>query len=203
MATTMLKRLRETLEEIEAERERLAQEAEHFRAVIAYYESLGEGVEDGAHVPAKAMDNAMWRILEEEGKPLHIRDIHERLRQRGIHVPGKIPANNVSAHLSNDPRFENVGKGVWGLKSWRKAQQRAAALTAGQQPRTSSAAADARTGTDLATRVVTLPVGRDDAITIERDVAQESESDPPELDFRKLLGSFDDDDGLPPDDLPF
>ena len=33
----------------------------------------------------------------------------------GVHVGGQDPINNVGAHLSIDPRFTNVGRGVWGL----------------------------------------------------------------------------------------
>lgn len=119
MASAMLKRLREALERIEAERARIDKQAEAFKQVIAYFETIEEEDEAPARVsPAKAITNEMWRILEEAREPLHYQLIYERLKERGVAVPGKEPARNVGAHLSNDPRFENVGRGLWGLRSW-------------------------------------------------------------------------------------
>lgn len=32
-----------------------------------------------------------------------------------MRIPGQSPINNVGAHLSLDPRFMSVGRGVWDL----------------------------------------------------------------------------------------
>jgi hypothetical protein len=58
---------------------------------------------------------------------MHFRTVYERLVARGVNVPGKNPANNVNAHMSTDPRIENVDRGMWGLKSWRRESPRSAA----------------------------------------------------------------------------
>jgi hypothetical protein len=119
MANAMVKRLRDALERIEEERTRLDRQAEAFRQVIAYFEADGDEDDSPARMtPAKAITNEMWKILEEAQEPLHYQLIYERLKDRGVPVPGKEPSRNVGAHLSNDPRFENVGRGLWGLKSW-------------------------------------------------------------------------------------
>ena len=47
--------------------------------------------------------------------PLHRRVILESVATRGVHVGGGV--HTVGAYLSVDDRFENVGKGIWGLKT--------------------------------------------------------------------------------------
>lgn len=58
--------------------------------------------------------NAIADILASEG-PLHRRVVHDRLVEMGVHIGGRDPVNNVGAHLSIDPRFRNVGSGIWDL----------------------------------------------------------------------------------------
>ncbi len=65
-------------------------------------------------VPQGSLRDAMAEILAAEG-PLHRREIYERLVRLGVQIGGQNPISNVSAHLSLDPRFENVGAGVWQL----------------------------------------------------------------------------------------
>ena len=60
--------------------------------------------------------SSIAEILATEG-PLHRIEIHDRLVERGVQIGGQRPVNNVSAHLSNDSRFENVGRGVWQLST--------------------------------------------------------------------------------------
>jgi hypothetical protein len=102
--------------------DQLTEQADHFRSVLAFYEpeaadSPGDSATD--QMPTKAMKNAMWKILEAEGQPLHYREICQRLIASGFRVPGQDPARNVNAHLSADIRFSNVGRGLWGLNSWK------------------------------------------------------------------------------------
>ena len=63
---------------------------------------------------ANELREAIYEILSAE-RPLHRRVIYGFLREKGIYVSGKDPLGNVSAHLSLDPRFENVGRGLWDL----------------------------------------------------------------------------------------
>jgi hypothetical protein len=117
MTDNLLRKLHETLAQIEAERDRLAQQAEHFRSVIAYYEAQAGAAENQAAGP-RTLKNDLWHILQAAGGPLHYKDLYQRLRARGVHVPGTDPARNVGAHLSADPRFVSLGGGMWGLKAW-------------------------------------------------------------------------------------
>lgn len=124
MTNTMLKTLKETLERLEAERDQLAQEADGFRQVIAYYEKHGSELEARTPPPAKEIRNMAVQILQEEGKPLHYKEIYERLLKQGITVGGKKPANNMGAQMSQDQRFKSLSQGIWGLASWQKLPRR-------------------------------------------------------------------------------
>ena len=56
----------------------------------------------------------IYNILCEE-RPLHRRDLLDRVRSLGIYVGGENPMNTFGAYLSQDKRFVSVGKGVWTL----------------------------------------------------------------------------------------
>jgi len=120
MTTAFMKKLRDDLTRAKAAAEKANEDVELLCRIVAYYEERSEDVNDGpTHAPAaKALTNEMWKILEEEGTPLHYQEIHSRLGLRGVEVPGKDPKRNVGAHLSADPRFDNVKRGLWGLRSW-------------------------------------------------------------------------------------
>lgn len=55
------------------------------------------------------------RVLREEGRPVHYKEVYRLLIQRGVHVPGRNPERNVGAHMSADLRFKAVGGGLWTL----------------------------------------------------------------------------------------
>lgn len=88
------------------------------QAFSAHQSSARVQVENPEHaqhrVPEGSLRDAMAEILAAEG-PLHRREIYERLVRLGVPIGGQDPINNLSAHLSLDSRFENVGVGVWQL----------------------------------------------------------------------------------------
>ena len=45
-------------------------------------------------------------VLREAGQPMKIRPIFEALKKKGVEIPGKIPMNNLSAHLSRSSEFK-------------------------------------------------------------------------------------------------
>jgi hypothetical protein len=66
--------------------------------------------------PRGMLRNQIAALLEGEPQPVHYRAILGKLRERGIEVPGFDPVGNVRSALSKDPRFQNVGHGLWRLK---------------------------------------------------------------------------------------
>ena len=77
---------------------------------------------DDADLPATSpsdgksgsLADAVFAILSAE-RPLHRSDIHDRVIEMGVTVRGLNPINNVTAHMSLDPRFHSVGGGMWDL----------------------------------------------------------------------------------------
>lgn len=62
-----------------------------------------------------AMKNAAERFLSEQSGPIQTKEIWDALAAQGIHVPGDNPQNNLSAHMSRDPRFVSLGREGWVL----------------------------------------------------------------------------------------
>jgi DNA-directed RNA polymerase delta subunit len=110
---------RSAISKLRSERDRLDAQLAHLEGALAYFEAESPA-QDSPSPPAKSMRNEMVRVLEEAGEPLHYKEIHRRLVARGFRVPGERPENNVGAHISKDERFESLGKGMWGLKSWNR-----------------------------------------------------------------------------------
>lgn len=63
---------------------------------------------------------AAVEILNDHGDKMHRRDILSEMTERGVHVGGRVPVNNLGSVLSRfGDVFESHGQGVWGLKSWK------------------------------------------------------------------------------------
>ena len=67
-----------------------------------------------------SIEDAIFAVLKEHGKPMHRNLILLRARGKGAFVPGETrPAaqSNIGSRLSSDSRFVNVGKGLWELET--------------------------------------------------------------------------------------
>jgi hypothetical protein len=60
------------------------------------------------------VDNAV-EILREEGRPMHINDLHERFVERGLSVPGAGKPVNLTVHLRSAAEIASPTRGVYGL----------------------------------------------------------------------------------------
>jgi hypothetical protein len=57
------------------------------------------------------------KILREAKRPMKTGELYEALKARGVEVPGKIPQNNLSAHLAHHKDiFVNDGRNGWSLR---------------------------------------------------------------------------------------
>ncbi len=121
LAASTLRDLQAALKKIEARRAELDEQAQLLRAVIARFGAQEGQREELANKPSPTfkmqhLRNEAERILQDAGEPLHYREIHRRLTERGIEVGGKDPARTVGAQLSADhDRFKSVGGGKWTL----------------------------------------------------------------------------------------
>ena len=61
------------------------------------------------------MNEAIQKILSDEGGRLHRKEILRRITLMGIHVGGAKPLNTLSSHLSAGKQFKPVGGGYWEL----------------------------------------------------------------------------------------
>ncbi len=58
-----------------------------------------------------SLEDAALSALAAAGRPLRTRDLLEKVREAGVEVPGKDPANNLSAHLSRSARVRSTSLG--------------------------------------------------------------------------------------------
>lgn len=120
----MIETLKAAIQEVEAQKRQIDADHQALVSTLHYFERQGQEpqalrarAQEYAYSPPSSSNElrtAIYEILSAEG-PLHRSEIYERLTERGVHVPGRDPINNVGAHLSFDDRFNNVGRGVWGL----------------------------------------------------------------------------------------
>ena len=114
--------LKTAIQEVEARKRQIDADHQSLLSALHYFERQEQEPQilrptqsaDSSPSSSNELRNAMYEILSTEG-PLHRSFIHERLRQKGVHIPGRDPINNISAHLSNDDRFKSVDRGVWDL----------------------------------------------------------------------------------------
>ena len=64
----------------------------------------------------------LYQKLKDRGQPIHRKQLHRYATEdMGLFVRGDNPVNNLTAHMSNDARFESTkGDGMWGLTEWRQ-----------------------------------------------------------------------------------
>lgn len=115
MAVSM-KKMRERLAQLESEYTRIGALVEHYRLVIADLEVIED--DDTAYSHSSNMRDSMEQILRSEARPLHYREIYNRLVASGVRVNGEDPVRNTGAHLSSDDRFQSLGSGMWGMTGW-------------------------------------------------------------------------------------
>jgi len=116
MASSVVKQMTDKLEKLRAQRSAIDDKIHAFEVAIACW--LEDEGPDEQRQTGGGLTNEIWKVLQAAGEPMHYKDVLVHLLAKGIHVPGGNPANNVGAHMSADPRFKNVGRGTWGLRSW-------------------------------------------------------------------------------------
>lgn len=65
---------------------------------------LGRSKYVGMSVP-----DAVYMVLQEEGRALHAKELFQRLKEGGMPIRGKTPVTSVATSLKRDPRFRKVG----------------------------------------------------------------------------------------------
>ena len=81
--------------------------------------SRSAAVSKADHPTSPELMEFIERFLAEVGQPVHRKQILRHVISLGLHIRGQDPINNMTAHMSNDARFESTkGDGMWGLTEW-------------------------------------------------------------------------------------
>ena len=114
--STTVKDISTELERLQEEKEKLDKRVEELKGTLLHFQELME-----SELPSSSpqtIKDAVRARLAQEGKPMHRKDLYDHLQQLGIRVNGQNPVGNMTAHMSQDDRFESVGDGRWGLRQW-------------------------------------------------------------------------------------
>ena len=57
----------------------------------------------------RSVPDAVYMVLQEIGRPLHAKDIYQRLKEGGMPIRGKTPVTSIATSLKRDSRFRKVG----------------------------------------------------------------------------------------------
>ena len=75
------------------------------------------GLSHWPQVTPKRINDKIYLVLKSEGKPMHFREITDRINQYNFDHK-KAYAETVHNELIMDDRFVLVGRGIYGLKTW-------------------------------------------------------------------------------------
>ena len=57
----------------------------------------------------RSVPDAVYMVLQEVGRPLHAKDLYQRLKEGGMPIRGKTPVTSIATSLKRDHRFRKVG----------------------------------------------------------------------------------------------
>jgi hypothetical protein len=118
---TDLRKVAERLEPLLAEQRQLEERKALLQGLLRSFDQVNP---NGAVPTAPArttgsiaryvIDRAV-EILRDEGRPLHINDLHAQFVERGFTVPGAGKPVNLIVHLRNSEEIASPMRGVYGL----------------------------------------------------------------------------------------
>ncbi len=126
---SIVQALKAAISQLESEKLRIDGQIEALKDVLPYFETQGSSAQAPVNVSSSAnppqtdlgglnaglrRSNAIAAILKATS-PLSRQDIYKQLVEKGVHIGGQNPLASVSTYLSIDPRFINVGRGMWRL----------------------------------------------------------------------------------------
>jgi hypothetical protein len=108
-------RLKEDRQRIENQLAATSSEIAHIRALLGELRSEEVAEFTGRRV---ATPTDVVRLLEQQGRALHYREIETLLRQQGFETGGGAdPANSLLARYYDDPRLYRPSRGTYDLRS--------------------------------------------------------------------------------------
>jgi hypothetical protein len=116
-----LRSLGEKLEPLLDEQRRLEERQALLRGLLRSFEQTGSNgptpsrLSKGAGSVARYVIDRAAEILREEGRPLHINDLHAKFLERGFTVPGAGKPVNLIVHLRGAEEIASPMRGIYGL----------------------------------------------------------------------------------------
>ena len=110
---SLLKELRSIENDVLRKQEQADQELDAIRVTIAMVEERPEKRSKERSSFVANVTDAIYDILQKEG-PLHRNEICKAVQKKGLHIGGESPVATIGTYLSDDPRFKNVSRGIWG-----------------------------------------------------------------------------------------
>jgi hypothetical protein len=116
-----LRRLGEKLGPLLAEQQRLEERQALLHGLLHSFDQAtpngprrSEALRATGSVARYVIDRAV-EILREEGRPMHINDLHARFVARGFTVPGAGKPVNLTVHLRSAEEIASPTRGIYGL----------------------------------------------------------------------------------------
>ena len=103
-----IRRLKQAVKTFEAQGAEIQKRREAAEIMIAYLENEQDQIPVAPRNKSKAIRDAIYRVLNDAGMPLHRKLIYGRIKAGGISIESKDPVHNLGVHLSVDPRFSFV-----------------------------------------------------------------------------------------------
>jgi hypothetical protein len=116
-----LQRLAERLDPLLAEQRRLEERQTLLRGLLRSFDQVDQDereTPDSARAKGSVAQYVIDRaceILRDEGRPLHINDLHARFLERGFTIPGAGKPANLIVHLRNAAEIAAPARGIYGL----------------------------------------------------------------------------------------
>lgn len=76
----------------------------------------------GRSLSGMTLRDAVHVILSEQGRTMHISELHQMLTDAGVEIRGKNEKNTLFATIRGDKRFVNLGRNTWDLVERQKSK---------------------------------------------------------------------------------
>jgi hypothetical protein len=116
-----LRMLGEKLEPLLDEQRRLEERQALLQGLLRSFEQAASNGSSASRSPkgtgsvARYVIDRAVEILGDEGRPLHINDLHSKFVERGFTVPGAGKPVNLIVHLRNTDEIVSPMRGIYGL----------------------------------------------------------------------------------------
>lgn len=115
---------RARLAELQKEKKTLEDKLQLLDKLIAMEDEADQGLPDPSVSPDRFLDEVV-EIIRANGEPIHISDLHSRLLDSSVPIPGKGNQANVIARIQrSEGRVVRTGRGIYSLPEFGVSEQK-------------------------------------------------------------------------------